>query len=37
MVMPELSEYIGEELTKEAAIAKGKLKAHELRQELKGK
>ena len=34
MVMPELSEYIGEELSKEAAVSKGKVKAHELRQQL---
>ncbi len=35
MVMPELSAHIGEELAKEAAISKGKIKAHELRQKLK--
>ena len=34
-VMPELSEYIGEELAKEAAITKGKVKAHELREQVK--
>ena len=34
MVMPELSEYIGEELSKEAAVSKGKVKAHELRQQM---
>ena len=35
MVMPELSSFIGEELAKEAAISKGKLKAHELREGLR--
>ena len=35
MVMPELSAHIGEELAEEAAISKGKIKAHELRQKLK--
>ena len=35
MVMPELSTYIGEELAKEAAISKGKIKAHELREGLR--
>ena len=34
-VMPELSEYIGEELAKEAAITKGKVKAYELREQVK--
>eukprot|EP00973_Karenia_brevis_P038761 5349927-Karenia_brevis.AAC.1 len=34
-VMPELSEYIGEELGKEAAITKGRVKAHELREQSK--
>jgi hypothetical protein len=31
IVMPALSEYVGEELAKEAAITKGVVKAHELR------
>ena len=35
MVMPELSAFIGEELAKEAAISKGKLKAHEPREGLR--
>ena len=34
-VMPELSEYVGTELAKEAAISKGKMKAYELREQLK--
>ena len=34
-VMPQLAEFIGEELTKEASVAKGKVKAHELRQQLR--
>ena len=34
-VMPELSEHIGTELSKEAAISKGRVKAHELRAQLK--
>lgn len=34
-VMPELSSFIGEELAKEAAISKGRVKAHELRQQMK--
>ena len=33
-VMPEPSAHIGEELATEAAISKGKIKAHELRQKL---
>ena len=33
--MPALACFIGEELAKEAAISKGKLKAHELRESLK--
>ncbi len=32
---PELSAHIGEELAKEAAISKGKVKAHELREQIK--
>ena len=35
MLMPELSTFIGEELAKEAAVSKGKLKAHELREGLR--
>ncbi len=35
MVMPALSEHIGNELAKEAAITKGKVKAHELRAQVK--
>ncbi len=35
MVMPELTSYIGEELAKEAAVTKGKVKAHELREQIK--
>ena len=34
MVMPQLSAYIGEELAKEAAVTKGRVKAHELRASL---
>jgi hypothetical protein len=34
-VMPGLSEFIATELTKEASLNKGKIKAHELRQQLK--
>ncbi len=34
-VVPELSNYVGEELSKEAAITKGKLKAHEMREQVK--
>ena len=34
-VMPALSEYIGNELGKEAAISKGKVKAHQLREDIK--
>ena len=34
-IMPELSEYVGTELAKEAAISKGKMKAYELREQLK--
>ena len=34
-VCPELSEYIGEELAKEAAITKGKVKAVELREQVR--
>ena len=34
-VMPALAEYIGEELNREASISKGKVKAHQLRLELK--
>ena len=34
-VCPELSEYIGEELAREAAISKGRVKAVELRQQIK--
>ena len=34
-VMPALAEYIGEELAKEAAITKGRVKAHELRQQVR--
>jgi hypothetical protein len=33
--MPALAEFIGEELGREAAIAKGKVKAHEMRQQLR--
>ena len=33
-VMPDLSEHIGEELGKEAAITKGKVKAHKLREQV---
>ena len=35
MVMPALTSFIGEELSREAAITKGKVKAHELRAQLK--
>ena len=35
MVMPDLSTFIGEELAKEAAVSKGKLKAQELREGLR--
>ena len=35
MVMPALAEHIGSELAKEAAITKGKMKAHELRAQVK--
>ena len=35
MVMPELGTFTGEELAKEAAASKGKLKAHELREGLR--
>ena len=35
MVMPALAEFIGNELAKEAAITKGKVKAHELRAQVK--
>ena len=35
MVMPALSTYIGEELAKEAAVTKGRVKAHELRESIK--
>ena len=35
MVMPALTAYVGEELAKEAAITKGKVKAHELREQIK--
>jgi hypothetical protein len=34
-VMPELSTFIGEELLKEAQITKGRVKAHELREQVK--
>ena len=34
-VMPELSTFIGEELLKEARITKGRVKAHELREQVK--
>ena len=34
-VMPSLSEYIGEELAREAAVSKGKVKAHEFREKLR--
>ena len=34
-VMPELSNFIGEELAKEAAVSKGRVKAHELRLQLR--
>ena len=34
MVMPALSAFIGEELAKEAAVTKGRVKAHELRASL---
>jgi hypothetical protein len=34
-VCPALATYIGEELTKEAAILKGKIKSHELREQMK--
>ena len=36
MVMPALSSWIGDELQKEAAILKGKMKSHELRQKMRG-
>ncbi len=32
---PRLATYIGEELTKEAAISKGKIKSHELREQMR--
>ena len=35
MVMPELSAFIGEELAKEAAVSKGRVKALELRESLR--
>ena len=35
MVMPDLAEYISEELAKEAAINKNRVKAHELRGKIK--
>ena len=35
IVMPELSAYIGEELAKESAILKGKVKAQELRDKIR--
>ena len=35
VMMPALAEYIGEELNREASISKGKVKAHQLRLELK--
>ena len=34
IVMSDLSEWIGEELRREAAVRKGTVKAHELRQQL---
>ena len=34
-VMPELAEYIGEELAEEASVAMGKVKAHELHIQLR--
>ena len=34
MVMPQLSECIGEELLREASISKGKVKAYQLRKEI---
>ena len=34
-VMPQLSEFVGDELGKEAAITKGKVKAHQLREEMR--
>ena len=33
--MPDLSQYVGEELAKEAAVTKGRVTAHELRESLK--
>ncbi len=33
-VMPELAEFIGGELVKEATVSKGRVKAHELRVQL---
>ena len=35
MVMPALTSFIGEELAKEAAVTKGKVKAHELRAQIR--
>ncbi len=35
-VMPELAEHFGAELAKGASISKGRVKAHELRQQLNG-
>ena len=34
-VMPQLSMFVGEELAREAVITKGKVKAHELREQMK--
>jgi len=34
-MMPELSAHVGDELAKEAAITKGRLKAHEMREQVK--
>ncbi len=34
-VMPALAEFIGGELAKEAAVTKGRVKAHELRQQMR--
>ena len=35
MVMPALTSFIGEELAKEAAVSKGRVKAHELREQIR--
>ena len=34
MAMPALTSFIGEELAKQAAVFKGRVKAHELREQI---